>query len=208
MPPLPPRRLFQRHGHLARDGRLQFRPRPGEADGSEQKAFFARGGISPTEYFRIDAMARYHVNNTDVDVFNSVFDPVGNTTFDDGILDDASGLTNEREQSLGRISAELDLFEKRWSHKLFADRLQDDFFSRDHGALTFSNLGERRRVGYLTTARLVSDLGLPATHTLVGLIEKVDESFENVGAFSSADEERSTRAVAGEYRGAFARRSS
>ncbi len=80
---------------------FNFARGPGEADGSEQKAFFARGGISPTEYFRIDAMARYHVNNTDVDVFNSVFDPVSNTTFDDGILDDASGSPTSASKASG-----------------------------------------------------------------------------------------------------------
>jgi vitamin B12 transporter len=149
-------------------------------------------------------MARHQTNKTDIDTPLSVFDPVTNTTYDDGILDDVSGLANLREQTLGRISAELDLFDKSWSHKVFADHLTDDFFGRENGATTFSNYGERQRFGYLTTARLSTDLVMPATHTLVGLMERIDESFENASQFGAADEKRSTSALAAEYRGAFA----
>jgi len=173
-----------------------------ENDGSKQKTIFARAGVSPTDYFRIDVMGRYQENDAEIDTFNAVFDPETNTTFDDGILDDIAGLSNLREQTLARISAELDLFDKQWSHKVFADYFADDFFSRQDRATTFSNFGDRRRIGYLSTLRLNSDFGLPASHVFVGLVEQIDESFES-GATTA---KRGNTGFAGEYKGAFAER--
>jgi len=164
-----------------------------EEDGSEQKTIFARAGFAPTDYFRIDAMGRYQSNDADID---------RDTNFD-GILDDVRGATNLREQKFARISAEVDTFSKLWSHKVFADHLSDDFFAKSFGTTTSENMGERDRIGYQSTARLNSNWGLPADHTFVGLLERVDEAFENQSAFGSVDETRTTTAIAGEYRGAF-----
>jgi vitamin B12 transporter len=172
---------------------------PGEADGSEQKTIFARAGITPTDYFRVDVMARHQANDTEIDGFN--FD--GNFA-DDGILDDVIGASNLREQTMARISAQLDLFDKRWSNKVFADHLEDDLTSRDP-FFNSKNDGERRRIGYLTTARLNSELAVPASHTLVGLVEKVDESFAVANSFgTAASRDRQTNALAAEYQGVFA----
>lgn len=160
----------------------------GEDDGSTQKTIFARAGISPTDYFRIDVMGRYQENDAEIDPFDPPIDTVG--------------ATNLREQTLGRISAELDTFEKAWTHKVFADYFEDDFVSRDPVFPPFTNLGERRRFGYLSTLRLTSDVILPASHVFVGLYEQIDESFEsNAGAVSAS---RGNTGFAGEYKGAFA----
>jgi len=172
-----------------------------EEDGSEQKTIFARAGFSPTSYFRIDAMGRYQENDTEIDNFNAVFDPATNSTFDDGILDDATGLSNLREQTLGRISAELDLFDKRWSQKVFADYLGEDFFSKRDGSVTNSNFGDRSRYGYLSTLRLSTDIGAPASHIFVGLVENISENFES--QFGVVARSRETAAYAGEYQGSF-----
>lgn len=163
-----------------------------EEDGSQQKTIFARAGISPTDYFRVDVMGRYQENLAETDP-DSPFD---------GLPDDISGETDLREQILGRISAELDTFENTWTHKFFADYFEDDFVSNGATFGLFENFGERRRFGYLSTLRLTSDVIVPASHVFVGLYEKLDESFEsNFGAVRAA---RGNTGFAGEYQGAFA----
>lgn len=159
-----------------------------EDDGSTQKTIFARAGLSPTDTFRIDVMGRYQENDAEIDPFDP---PV-----------DILGATNLREQTLGRISAELDTFDKAWSHKVFADYFEDDFVSQDPTFGPFTNLGERRRFGYLSTLRLTSDLIVPASHVFVGLYEQLDESFESNSGVVTAS--RGNTGFAGEYKGAFA----
>lgn len=168
-----------------------------EEDGSMQQTIFARAGLSPTKNFRIDAMARIQVNETDIDEdidFN-------------GILDDAKGELNKREQRLGRISAELDLFDKRWSHKVFADYLGDKFTSISAffgGALT--NDGERVHYGYQTAMRFDTPAFLQAKHTIIGLIEQKDESFvTDSSSFGGDAAARHQTGYVAEYQGEFAK---
>lgn len=164
-----------------------------EDDGSEQKALFARGGWAPTDYFRIDVMGRLQENDTAIDS-DSPFD---------GVLDDVPDRNNLREQKLARISAEIDTFSRQWSHKFFADHLSDDFFDKTRGVTTSKNDGERNRVGYQSVFRFDSRSFVAANHTLVGLVERIDETFNNESAFGSVDASRRTNAAAGEYRGVF-----
>lgn len=176
-----------------------------EDDGSEQRAIFARFGLSPTDYFRIQAVGRFQSNDADTD----------SDVDGDGFVDDFPGATNEREQTLGSVSAVLDTFGKRWTHKVFANYLEDNFVSINPTlALPFTNDGERTRFGYQTT--LTADMGSFGSHQLTGLIEQIDESFEGrgneqfnfppffVGTQTIAS--RSNTGYAAEYQGAFADR--
>jgi len=164
-----------------------------EEDGSEQKTIFARAGFAPTDYFRIDAMGRYQSNDAEIDDF-----PFGSP-----VPVDQPGLFNLREQRLGAISAQLDLFDKRWSHKVFANYFDDELngnFLSAGSFFPFFNLGERSRYGYQSTAKFVTSDVVRAEHTFVGLIEQTDETFQ--GAF--VDRSRSNTGYAAEYRGNFA----
>jgi len=167
--------------------------RGSEDDGSEQKTIFARAGFSPTDYFRIDVMGRYQENDAETDP---------DTNFD-GLPDDVKGRINLREQSLAGISAELDTLEGQWTHKVYANYFDDDFFDKTDGQTIFINEGSRRKIGYITEVKSSSNWGAPAEHTFVGLTEYVEEDFENQGSFGSVDESRTNAALAGEYRGAF-----
>lgn len=169
-----------------------------EEDGSEQKTIFARAGFAPTDYFRIDAMGRFQSNFTETDPSDPPIDRVG--------------VTNEREQTLGSVTAELDTFGKAWTHKIFANYLADDFIAANPAnILPFTNNGERTRYGYLSTYR--ADTGIYGSHTFTGLIEQIDESFEGRGNeqfnFPSfvgrpTIAERSNTGYAAEYKGVFA----
>jgi len=162
-----------------------------EDDGSEQKTVFARGGWAPTDYFRIDAMGRLQSNFAELDRNDPPIDTLG--------------ATDEREQKLGSISAELDTFNKTWTHKVFADYLDDEYVSITAGSPfpPFTAFGERTRYGYLSTLNFDTQLGLAAGHTLVGLLERIEENAEF--SFQTRTAERSQEAYALEYRGAFAK---
>ena len=171
-----------------------------EDDGSKQKAFFARGGIAPSEVFRMDFMLRFQKNEADVDQdldFN-------------GLLDDTPGDINTREQRLARVSAELDTFEKRWSHKVFLNYFEDDFFSSsDIQQSDSANLGERRHFGYQSTVSFSTPDVLAAEHRLIGLVEQKKETFssEFISPFftSAGNAEREQTGFVAEYQGTFAR---
>lgn len=176
-----------------------------EEDGSEQQAFFARGGIAPSDVFRLDFMLRYQKNEADID--QDLFDA---NFLNDGLLDDTAGDVNIREQRLARISAELDTFEKRWSHKVFLNYLEDDFFSTsDIQQSDSSNLGERSHFGYQTTVTFSTPDVLAAEHRLTGLVEQKRETFASTfdsPSFTSAgNAEREQTGFVAEYQGTFAR---
>ncbi|MEJ2226693.1 MAG: TonB-dependent receptor [Alphaproteobacteria bacterium] len=162
-----------------------------EKDGSEQKSIFARGGISPTENFRINAMARLQENRND-------FDRDANW---DGLLDDTSGDKNIRRQRMARISAELDTLNKHWKHKLFADYLDDDLTAK--GANASLNNGDRSHYGYETSVIIDTPSFFNARHTITGLVEHKHESFESNDAWTSASASRDQNGFAAEYRGEF-----
>jgi vitamin B12 transporter len=170
----------------------------GEADGSEQTNFSARGGLTPSESFRVEVSLRYQKNRADIDQ---------DLDFD-GLLDDSDGDVDRREQRIARISAELDTLDKRWTHKLFADYLEDDFSSSsDIQSSDSTNLGERRHFGYQTSFVFSTPDILEAQHRLTGLVEHKDESFSSafISPFFSAtgDAERKQTGFVAEYQGRF-----
>jgi vitamin B12 transporter len=168
-----------------------------EKDGSDQKTIFTRAGIMPVENFRIDGMFRYQTNKTEFD--SDLFDW---TTFSsDGLLDDVTGLTAQREQMLGSLTATLDLFNKHWQQKVFADHFQDDYLNHDPVWGNFSNAAERRHWGYQSSVNFETPAFLAAKHVLTGLVEQREEDF-NVST-SAGRYERSQTGYAAEYRGEF-----
>ena len=116
---------------------------------------------------------------------------------------DTVGATNLREQTLGRISAELDTFGKIWTHRVFADYFEDDFISRDPTFGLFENFGERGRYGYLSTLKFETPALFLARHTFTTLVERQRETFEQT--FETGTAERSQSGYALEYKGDFAR---
>lgn len=159
-----------------------------EDDGGEKRAIFARAGFAPTDYLRVDAMGRVQSSFTE----NDRSDPPLDTP----------GASDENEQKLARISAELDTFEKRWTHKVFADYLDDSYTSKDEGLSPFTTEGERSRYGYQSTLGFNTGGIIAAKHTLTGLVEQIDESAKF--SYETQAAERSQSGFAAEYQGEFA----
>jgi vitamin B12 transporter len=160
----------------------------GEKDGSEQKALFTRGGVALSDTLRIEGMLRYQSNDADID------DDWGNGAID------LAGFSNVREQAMGSIAATLDLT-ARWSQKIFANRLQDDFRSVYPGFALYSTGGERNHWGYQSSYGFDTPNFLATRHVVTGLVEQKQESFETsstTGTFA-----RNQTGFVGEYRSEF-----
>ncbi len=164
----------------------------GEDDGSEQTALFARGGLALTDNFRIDAIGRRQDNRTDIDQ---------DVNFD-GLLDDARDEVNIREQTFGRITATLDLFDKALTQKIFAEYFEDDFASLSATFGNGFNESSRRKYGYQATYGFATPSFLGARHGLTGFIEHKDEAFQTSSSPGNTFTREQT-GVVGEYRGEF-----
>ncbi len=164
----------------------------GEDDGSKQQAIFVRGGVTVTDNFRIDAIGRYQENDTDIDEdadFN-------------GLLDDVAGVDSLREQTLGRVTATLDSFDRRLTQKAFADYFEDDLNSTSSVFSASFNNSQRRQYGYQADVKFDTPALLHAKHGLTGFLDYREENFKTSSAPGTAFEREQT-GVAGEYRGEF-----
>jgi len=164
----------------------------GEDDGSEQQAIFLRGGVTVTDNFRIDAIGRYQENDVDIDE---------DADFD-GVLDDVGGIASLREQTMGRVAATLDLFDKRFTQKAFADYFEDDLSSNSSVFGASFNESQRRQYGYQADVKFDAPAFLQAKHALTGLLDYREENFNTSGAPGQTFEREQTGLV-GEYRGEF-----
>ncbi len=161
-----------------------------EKDGSEQQNIFARGGVAVTDNFRVDAMLRHQTNVAAIDG-----DRDG-----DGIVDDVRNFKDTRKQTLARVSADLDTFDKHWSHKVFADYFKDGYQDADPDYGLYSNEGRRGHWGYQSQINFDTPALLQAKHTLTGLIERKNENFEFSSAYSTGTAKREQSGYAAEYR--------
>jgi vitamin B12 transporter len=163
-----------------------------EKDGSEQQNIFARGGVALTDNFRVDAMLRHQTNTANIDADRN----------GDGIVDDVRNYVDTRRQTLARVSAELDTFDKHWSHKVFADYFKDAFKDELKGDPfgLYTNEGQRGHWGYESRINFETPAFLQAKHTITGLVERKNESFEFASAFSEGAAKRQQTGFAAEYR--------
>lgn len=159
-----------------------------ENDGSKQETVFARAGVSLTPDFRVDGAARFQSNEADVDNF---------TDFD-FLVDDVAGDFNKREQSFARISAELDLFDKRLTTKVFADYFDEAFTGSSFGA-GFRNEGDRMHYGLQSTLKLDTP-AVFAKHAITALIEQKDETF---ATGQVEEKQRGQTGMVAEYKGEY-----
>ncbi len=163
-----------------------------EADGSQQKAIFIRGGMQVTDALRVDLIGRHQANEADND-----------EDFDfDGFLDDARGVFSKREQTFGRANATLELFDGRFTQKLFADYFDDGLKAISAVFSPSENDGQRANYGYQANLSFDTPSFLDGKHGLTGLLQQREESFTTSSAPGKTFE-RSQTGLVGEYRGEF-----
>ncbi|MGI9385841.1 MAG: TonB-dependent receptor plug domain-containing protein [Methyloligellaceae bacterium] len=164
-----------------------------EDDGATKKNIFARGGVTVTKNVRVDGMVRYFTTVAEIDE-DSDFD---------GLPDDTVGSRNERDNFLANIALTGDFMDGKWQHKLFANYYEDDFTSISASSGPFVNDGDRVHYGYQTSLKLPKIPALAGNHTIIGLIEQKDETFENSSDFGSVDASRAQTGIVGEMRGEY-----
>ena len=163
-----------------------------EADGFQKGAFFARGGFAFSDMFRIDMIGRYQRN------FSNIDSDIG-PGFGDNIVDDVAGFTNERAQTLGRVTTTLNWLGDRLVTKAYAEAFQDEFADVSNFSRTSDEL--RRRFGSRTTAKFGTGI---VRHQITLAYENTEETFNSSNIVGSRTREQDS--YIGEYRAAIADR--
>ena len=163
-------------------------PTGSEEDGSERTSVFFRGGYRPLENLNIDFMLRNVEKKGDRD---------SDSNFD-GIQDDLGSFRPYFSSDLFVIglSAKLNTFDGRWTHKLSANKQSTD--TTDVSAFgPFNNNSETTKLSYLSTIKFDTEQFLNGKHSLTGLVEYEEDDFDVVGTFSNrqASRERTSYAL-------------
>ncbi len=140
-----------------------------EKDGDENLTMSVKGDMDITPFFNIEGVLRRTNRDFNYDDFD-----------DFGFVVDADR-GEEREETFGRVQGTLNLFDEHWEQRVFfntgdteADRFTDQVRSS-------GNKGARRRYGYWSKMEFETPGFANAQHTLIGLVERENESYRNTG---------------------------
>jgi vitamin B12 transporter len=148
--------------------------------GSNNAVASARFVYSPTDTFRLKAIARYSRTRADSNGQDFNFPP--GPTF--GFVIDSDDFYKNRAL-YGLVRSELDTLEGRWTHALQVqgvDAKRDNFSG---GALASGDNGSRLRYSYESTLRFGSEA---FAQTLTGALDVERENFRNRGPFLSPEQ--------------------
>jgi vitamin B12 transporter len=166
-----------------------------ETDASAFRTFIMKGGISPTENFSVDVVARNVDKRGDRD--NELFALSGLARQTDTFSHFAANVW------LAGIEARLATFEGRLEQRVrynFAQTVIEDTDVSDFGSLYARNNNTRRSAAYVATLSLDTPaLAQVLRHSLTGLVEQETELFRQVTG-DNLTRERGRLATAAEYR--------
>ena len=174
-----------------------------ETDAFQRRSFLFKGGIKPTDVFKLDFVLRNSEKRGDRD--DERFLGTGLTTQTDTFSNFSTSYW------LAGVEGTLDTFGGALTHKLKANYtsavLEDFLIPLDRSFVSPSrNDNERENFGYQATLRFDTPaIAGPAKHFLTGLVEHESERFTPVTG-TNTEHERKRLAFAGEYRGEFANR--
>jgi vitamin B12 transporter len=162
--------------------------------GTENSAASARFEYTPTETFRLTAIARY--TRTEADTNDQDFD-LASPTF--GFVVDSDDYYKYRAVH-GLVRGELDSFDGRWTNALSVQAVDASRDSFSGGAFDFGDNGQRVRYSYESTLRFGSER---FSQTLTGAFDHEREKFQNLGQFlmpeQSAEHEITNKGVVVQY---------
>jgi vitamin B12 transporter len=150
---------------------------------SNNTAVSGKFTFSPTDTFRIKAVARYsrtRADTNDQDFFSDTSPPFG-------FVIDTPGSFYKNRATYGLVRAELDSLQGKWTNALEAqgvDAQRDGFFS---DLPSYGDEGTRQRYSYQTTLRFGTS-SVPQSITAVYDHER--ETFQNTGPFLVGDQGR------------------
>jgi vitamin B12 transporter len=148
--------------------------------GSENGVVSSRFEYTPTETFRLKAIARYSRTEGDTNDQDYSFPPGPTFGF---VIDSDDYYKNHA--FYGLVRGELDTFEGRWTHALSAQGVDASRDSFSGGAFDYGDNGKRMRYSYESTVRFGSET---FAQTLTGAFDHERENFQNLGPFLSPEQ--------------------
>lgn len=162
--------------------------------GTENNAASARFEYTPSESFRLKAVARY--TRTEADTNDQDFD-FTSPTF--GFVIDSDDYYKYRAFH-GLLRGELDSLEGRWTNAVSVQGVDASRDSFSGGAFDFGDNGKRLRYSYESTLRFGPEA---FSQTLTGAFDHEREKFQNLGPFlmpeQSAEHEITNKGVVLQY---------
>lgn len=170
-----------------------------EDDGATNLTLFGNGGVQALDNLEIRLSGRYVATENEFDPQDFAFP----ATPTNGLVIDGDEV-QETDQLFGRIEATLTLLDGSLEQTLGAAGSDVTKEFESDGVRTSTNEGTRTSLDYQSTLRFDTAEIADAAHTLVFLVEREDESFENRGAGPDAPEnqeqDRHLWGLVGEYR--------
>jgi vitamin B12 transporter len=168
-----------------------------EDDGARIVNFQARGGVKLHPWLTVEGFVRDMDKQAEFDDFTTPPDAAPGDLL---VSVDRSGLETLSNILVAGTTLTVDPFEGLWRTRLFANYNQTDRESLDPIFGNSSNLGQRERYGAVSTLTLdAPDQSM--RHTITGLVEQEDESFEI--SSDPIERRREKTSVAGEVRGEY-----
>ena len=181
-----------------------------ETDAFQRRSVLFKGGLKPTDIFKLDFMLRNSEKRGDRD--DERFCPFPAPPTCTGLTTQADTFSHfSTSYWLAGVEGTLDTFGGALTHKFKANYtsavLEDFLIPLDRSFIGRSrNDNERENFGYQATWRFDTPaIAGPAKHFLTGLVENEAERFTPVTG-RNTEHERKRLAFAGEYRGEFANR--
>jgi vitamin B12 transporter len=165
--------------------------------GASNSVASARFAYSPTDTFRLKAVARYSRTRADLNDQDFNFPP--GPTY--GFVIDSDDFYKNRAL-YGLVRGELDALDGHWTHALQVQGVDARRDSFSGGAFDFGDDGGRLRYSYESTLRFGSEA---FAHTLTGALDVERENFQNRGPFltpeQSLDRHITNKGVVVQYEG-------
>jgi len=164
-----------------------------ERDGYQNNSLIFKGGVSPTEQLDIDLAARLVDARLKYDDF--AYSPV----YDVQQATDAD-IVEYRKQYFGRLSAEHRSFDDHWRNRIEAAVTSYNAVDKTNRVRDTEQNGLRHKFAWRSSVDFATDSGLPAKHTLTGLVESERESAFFKSAWTKIAPSTSAVGLAAEYR--------
>jgi len=164
-----------------------------EKDGYENTSVVVKGGFSPTEQLDLDFAGRFVNASLKYDDFG--YSP----TYGVQQAQDAD-IVEYRKQYFGRLSAEHKSLGERWRNRFDVSVAAYNASDDTNGFQDTIQDGLKYKYSYQSSYNFDTSSGVPAKHTLTGLVEREHEEAYFKSAWSRLAPRTDTTGLVGEYR--------
>jgi vitamin B12 transporter len=168
-----------------------------ETDGARRTAITAKGGIEFTPDFNVEGLFRHSKRTAE-------FDP---QSFITGLVFDRASDLTRFEDHIGRVQANLSLFNGRWLHSAKYTTARQNLASFETGPQASASAGQSDTFFYKSSVLAGTEIAGGENHRLTGFVENRNERFSFESIFITGPDlaaarngrTRTTTGVGGEY---------